>query len=747
VALASRPKTLPADTVSLPARRARRGLALALASAALVAALLAAAAPAGAIVAAVKTGASTTTVGLQQRTQTNWPANKLIVEGSPASFANESGHVVLHGANVYAIYWDPQNLLHHEWLAKIDNFLQRMGASSGSQTVPFADIPQFRDRTNTGAVYKYVFEGSYSDTAKYPAAGCADPNPSFTSTPITCLTDAQLREQLQSFIPTHGLVRGMGTIFYLLLPPGVAVCVDAAATRCSDFKVSASEEEKEERKSAGYKESFCSYHSVISPTNEVSGDGNTILYAVIPWSAGTAGAEGLEPPHEPEPEKRVYKEAFDCQDGGWDPSKHEEKPEKPKEQTEAEKEAFNKATTEEKARLAKQRVLEGPHIEEPNQEIENEGKGEWGDHAAGLADLIINQIAIEQANTVTNPLLNAWQDLLGREVTDECRDVFANTVGEGNGGSIEGSVNAGFHTEAGNLSNVGLSSPELGALRYYIQNMFSLTGGGKCEGGAALVPRFTAPNPVNANEVVLFDGMESTVGLLETQAFAPSGPPTRTYAQFSWNFGDGTPEVKGYAPGAPLCELPWLTPCAASILHAYASSGTYRVTLTVTDVAGNTAHVSHPVTVYGPLGYGSGAGGSGAGSSAAGKGGPPLASVSVLSHSLRSMLRSGLLILYSVNERVTGRFEVLLDKRVAHKLHLRAPTATGLAKDTPAQMVIGKSILVTLGGGHSKMRIQLPRSVTSRMERLHSVSLILRLVVRNAVGGTATVLTPIKLSH
>ena len=64
--------------------------------------------------------------------------------------------------------------------------------------------------------------GAYSDTAKYPAAGCTDPNPSFTAEAITCLTDAQLREQLQSFISSHSLPKGMNSIFYVLTPPGVA---------------------------------------------------------------------------------------------------------------------------------------------------------------------------------------------------------------------------------------------------------------------------------------------------------------------------------------------------------------------------------------------------------------------------------------------------------------------------------------------------------------------------------------------
>jgi hypothetical protein len=711
----------------------------------MLAALLGAA-PAGAIVTPVKTGlTTTTTVGLQPRTEA-------FHEGEPKSFANETGHVVLHGTSVYAIYWDPQNQFHHEWLTRIDSFFQRMGASSGQLSATFADLGQFRDRSNTGAAYKTVFKASYSDTAKYPAAGCPDPNPSFTNKPITCLTDAQLREQLQSFVTSHGLPKGMNSVFYVLTPPGVAVCVDAAATRCSDYKVLAAEETKEERKSVSYKESFCSYHSDISPTNEVSGDENTILYAVIPWSAGTAGASALEPA------QRVYKEAFDCQDGGWNPEKHEEKREQPKELSKGEEETLAAGKAEEKAKLEKRIQLEKPHQQEPSQE----GKGEIGDYAPALADLIINQIAEEQSNTVTNPLLNAWQDSQGKEVTDECRNQFASTVGPG-GGVIGGSATADEHTEAGTIFNMELGSPELGSSSYYISNVFDLSGGesGSCVGGAALVARFTAPNPVKSSEIVGFDGIESTVGLLEAEAFAPTGPPSRTYATFSWNFGDGTPEVKGFAPGAPLCEAPWLTPCAASSLHAYQYGGTYPVTLTITDVAGNVTSVTHKLAVEGPpppspstasAGGGSAgsapAGGPGAGAGSGAKPTPiPAAAAAVASRSLRRALRHGLVVRYSVSERVTGHFEVLLATSLARRLRLHGPTATGLAAGTPPQTVIGKAFLVTAAGGRNTVTIQFGKATAAHLSRLHRVSLMLRLVVRNASSGSAGVITTVKLSR
>ena len=61
----------------------------------------------------------------------------------------------------------------------------------------------------------------------------------------------------------------------------------------------------------------------------------------------------------------------------------------------------------------------------------------------GLADLIINQIATEQQNIVTDPLLNAWQDPTGHEATDECRNFFAPTLG--------GTVTAKEGTFGGNV--------------------------------------------------------------------------------------------------------------------------------------------------------------------------------------------------------------------------------------------------------------------------------------------------------
>ena len=698
-------------------------------------ALLIAAGSASAIVTTV----SGTSVGLQPRR-----TSETLTEGSPETFANEAGNAVLHGTNVYAVYWDPANSFHHEWLTKIDNFFQQLGAGSGSLDTIFSELGQYRDRSNLGALYQTVFKGAYSDTAKFPTpAGCTDPNPLKVGQ-ATCLTDAQLRQQLQSFIASHSLPTGMNTIYYIMTPPGVTVCVDAAATSCSDYKVSKTEEEKDERKSVSYQHSFCSYHGDINPDNATEGDASTVLYAAIPWSVGTLGLSGYAP------SSVFYEQGFDCQDGGWNPEGGEERREQPRERTKEENEAFATDTLEAQQKIEEEIRLEGAHQEEPNQE----GKGESEDYSAGLADLIIGQIAEEQANTVTDPMLNGWHDAEGHEVTDECRNTFAGTVIGGNGeGGITGLALANLKTDAGTLSNTSVGSG-----RYYINNAFDLSEG-DCVGGVGLVPRFTAPNPVNVNEIVGFDGMESTVSLEKGKSFGPSGPPTTTYATFSWNFGDGSAEVKGYAPGAPLCEAPWLSPCAASIFHAYKYGGKYQVKLTVTDVAGNVSEVEHEVTVNGPAAPGSAsststsssstsaAGASGAGAAAVPN---PVLAASVLSRSLRTVLRSGLLVQYSVNEQVAGHFDVLLSRSLADRLHIGGAPAFGLPKGSLPQVIIAKSVLVTTKGGRNKVEIKFSKRVASLLAHVKNLSVMLRLVAHNAATGapvSATVVSVAKLSR
>jgi hypothetical protein len=238
------------------------------------------------------------------------------------------------------------------------------------------------------------------------------------------------------------------------------------------------------------------------------------------------------------------------------------------------------------------------------------------------------------------------------------------------------------------------------------------------------------------------------------------GIQTREVARY-W---EGTRKWSGLtsgASGATPCQAPWLSPCAASTFHEYRYGGTYDVTLTAKDVGGNEASVTNPVVVDGPAPPSPNTGGSGSTPATTGSGstsGPNVgsklspakvvATQAVISHSLSSVLKGGLVIRYSVSEQVAGRFEVLLAGSIAHKLGLKGASAAGLAKGTPAQTIIAKAILVTTKGGRGTYKIRFSKATASRLRKLPKVSLMIRMVVHNAAGpAVTTVLDTVNLAR
>ncbi len=660
------------------------------------------------------------------------------------TFANPTGSPVLHQNSIYAIFWDPDYHYLDPWTEVIDQFFQNMSSASGNLASVFAVDTQYTDKTNKPAFFKSAFRGSYADKALYPSpAGCTNPEPLAEGENLGCLSDKQIRAQLESFISREKLPKGMGTIYYLLTPPGVTVCTDegASAEHCSSNSSSP--------------ESFCSYHSAITPTNPGTGDNNTILYGVIPWTAGSTGDPLMVPG------TRVS--GYDCQDGGFDPTSKPvgEEKEKAKKKTEKEIEEFSTKNKEEKEAIEKAEKAEGPHQQEPNQLTSPEQPAcphniYDGGCDVGLADVIITQIASEQQDIVTDPLLNAWQDKNHNEVVDECRNVFDLALG--------GTVTANEESGAGTLYN-----QMFGTGSYYLNDAFNAAAlkiyqpGGPCLQHVNLVPSFTAPTPVKAGEIVGLNGLESNVALNVAADFPGGGAEKLTYATYTWNFGDGSTEVSGFAPGAPPCsETPWLSPCAGSVFHSYQYGGAYEVTLTVTDVGGNTTSVNHTITVEGPPAPSSGGSGSGGSSGGAGSSGSPssstgstsgssttpssatpgvaakppvpspVAAAATVSKSLSQVLRGGLVVRYSVNEQVAGRFEVLLASSIAKRIGLHGSPATGLPQGTAPQIVIAKAILVTTKGGRNTIKILFGKTTAARLRKLRKVSLMLRLIVRNA---------------
>ena len=149
-----------------------------------------------------------------------------------------------------------------------------------------------------------------------------------------------------------------------------------------------------------------------------------------------------------------------------------------------------------------------------------------------------------------------------------------------------------------------------------------------------------------------------------------------------------------------------------------------------------------------PSGSG-GSGGSGTSSSIPSVPGP-IATAAAVSNSLKQVAKSGLLVRYSVNEQVAGRFEVLLEAASAHHLGISGPAAINLPAGSPKSLVIGHALLVTTKAGKSSVQIKFSKSIAKHLRHAKKVKLTLRLTAHNADAQNplfTTVMSTVELHH
>ncbi len=422
--------------------------------AALSVSLMLAAAPAGAFISGE--------FGLQQR-------KPVWVRPGPLQY--HAGPVI-HASDSYAIYWDPLELYNSQWMRLIDGYFRNVGEGSGEPGNVFGLNAQYGETGfGTGpaasekakeahAADQSTFRGAYTDTGSYPSSGCTEP------AEIACLTDQQIRTELQKVIKSGALPGASGTVpggkstpvYYILTPPGVTVCTDASsASTCSNS--SALEAETQEIKKGEVthpaETGICGYHSAINPHGA-----SPIVYAVQPWIAGDAGM--FTETASPLTTTGTSAGVLACQN--------------------------NKT------------------LQEPNQI----GYNPFSYYGAGLADVIVGDLANEQSNIAVDPLLNGWYQNAAPaengdpEQGDMCQFVFS--TGETPAETIESLTHAGSE-----------SSESIGSGSYYLHWGFNSSGflTGKdtagCWQGATIEPHITAPNPVNVGDVVGLDANESDI--------------------------------------------------------------------------------------------------------------------------------------------------------------------------------------------------------------------------------------------
>lgn len=581
------------------------------------------------------------------------------------------GGAVAPASYTYAIYWDPKGAYRPDWMSLIDGYFHNVGVDSGKLSNLFSLTGQYTGPAGTRAAYDSTFRGAYTDATQYPSSECTA-----TAQLPVCLTDKQIHAELQAFVEANHLPTGADDLYFLLTPPGVRVCtVPSNEGACSNSTTTEGETEVEATNG------ICGYHSFIEPQPSVQ-----IVYAVQPWIAGDTGKILKSIPVEtvePKPE------ALACQNG--------------------------------------------EALVEPHQETTY--YNQFDNYETGLADVIISDLSVEQANMVVDPLLNGWyQTATSYEQSDMCQRAF------GTPGEELPKVPATTHA-------LSLSDEHINGVSYYLQWAFSSVGATKGEGkqcweATELIPHFTSPNPVNVGDIVGFDANESKVALVADMTALGAEEPFSAPV-YTWSFGDGSSVVSGPGYGY------------ASVFHSYAKPGSYTVTLVVTDSAGNQATSTGTVDVMGTEAGPVGAPTAGSPGPSAPSGGtsvaPPTAPhvyEKVASYSLKKVLRYGLAVSYYANEQLAGGAQVMIDKRLAKRLHIKGPLATGLPKGYPSQVIIGGQVLITTTAGNGMLRFKLSKQIVKRLSHVHKLKVTLRIVVRNADRAhpqTATLLSTVVL--
>ena len=183
------------------------------------------------------------------------------------------GGPVVHSSKVYAIFWRPAGTyIPAGYQSQIAQYFTDVSADSWKTTNVYAALTQYCQGVATGVTsctsasnsfssYSVSYGGSTIDTAAYPTTGnCPNYTLGDDSTSTTCLSDAQITNEVTKVVAAKHWTTGLGTEFFVFTPPHVGECQDQAGTTCYD---------------PAFANGYCAYHSSI---------GGTTLYAVQPWA-------------------------------------------------------------------------------------------------------------------------------------------------------------------------------------------------------------------------------------------------------------------------------------------------------------------------------------------------------------------------------------------------------------------------------------------------------------------------------
>jgi hypothetical protein len=236
----------------------------------------------GVAVAALAIGLSAAPAGavVVRATSSHGPISYMRTPQAAAAFACTTtcgaltyhGGPVQHGEQLISIYWGPTgHYIGATYKAGINQWLNDFAAGNYGASNVFSVAQQYYDTSGSGGAKRFVgynlINGGYiNDADVYPPSGCT-----FSGLSV-CLTDAQLRTEIQHIVSTRGLPTGPNVQYLLFLPYQVGQCFDTASTQCFAYGNTSNS-------------IYCGYHSYI-------GSGSTqIVFAAMPFLYKAAGCD------------------------------------------------------------------------------------------------------------------------------------------------------------------------------------------------------------------------------------------------------------------------------------------------------------------------------------------------------------------------------------------------------------------------------------------------------------------------
>ncbi|MBO0733397.1 MAG: hypothetical protein J2P49_03605 [Methylocapsa sp.] len=180
----------------------------------------------------------------------------ILKQSAAATLLYHGGPVIQPGPTIFEIFWIPPHLqtgaptgVSAKYKTVLENYASNLPAHGLLNIV----TQYFQNSTSP----KYIQNAGrlarvFTDTSAYPASGCSDP-----ATPGNCISDAQIRAEIQKIITANGVTPSINDIFLLFTSSGEGSCFGS---------------------SCAYTQ-FCAYHSFFTGTG-----GHLVVYGNEPYA-------------------------------------------------------------------------------------------------------------------------------------------------------------------------------------------------------------------------------------------------------------------------------------------------------------------------------------------------------------------------------------------------------------------------------------------------------------------------------